>query len=108
MPMFVAAVFGVGMAAGAIAAVAGFGVGSLLTPLLIPTVGARLAVAAVAIPHVAGSALRMWVLRAHVVWIVLRSFGVTSALGGLAGALLLRNADQQILILRCVSRHAGR
>src|SRR5262249_44587442 len=50
----------VAVAAGAIASVAGFGIGSLLTPLLAWPLGTRLAVAAVSIPHLVGTALRFW------------------------------------------------
>lgn len=74
--------------AGAIASVAGFGIGSLLTPLLASQVELKVAVAAVSIPHIAGTALRYWRLGRHVDRRVLWSFGITSALGGLAGALL--------------------
>jgi uncharacterized membrane protein YfcA len=77
-----------GILAGGIAAVAGFGIGSVLTPVLALETGTRLAVAAVAIPHVIGTAQRLWLLRAHVDRRVLVGFGVTSAAGGLAGALL--------------------
>ncbi len=73
--------------AGAVAAVAGFGIGSLLTPALIPLLGTRLAVVAVAVPHAAGTALRLWRLRDAIDWKLLRGFGVASAVGGLAGAL---------------------
>lgn len=55
-----------GVAAGATASVAGFGIGSVLTPLLGARVGTRLAVAAVSIPHVLGTAVRFWLLRGHV------------------------------------------
>ena len=48
------------LAAGAIAAVAGFGIGSLMTPLLAFVVGMKLAVAIVSIPHLVGTALRFW------------------------------------------------
>jgi uncharacterized membrane protein YfcA len=74
--------------AGAIASVAGFGIGSLLTPafgLQIPT---KLAVAAVSVPHLVGTALRFWFLRARVDRRVLLTFGAMSAAGGLTGALL--------------------
>lgn len=74
--------------AAAIAAVTGFGIGSILTPLLALGTGARLAVAAVAIPHLVGSALRLWILRSYVDRRVLIGFGLTSAAGGLAGAIL--------------------
>ena len=53
----------VGISSGAIAAVAGFGIGSLLTPILSQQIGTKLAVAAVAIPHLLGTALRSWLLR---------------------------------------------
>ena len=74
--------------AGAIAAVAGFGIGSLLTPVLAAETGTKLAVAAIAIPHFVGTAQRFWLLRRHVDRRVLLGFGVASAGGGLAGALL--------------------
>ncbi len=78
----------VALVAGAVAAVAGFGIGSLLTPTLGWQYGVKLAVAAVAIPHVLGTAFRFWMIRKHVDRAVLISFGLASAVGGLAGALL--------------------
>jgi uncharacterized protein len=77
----------VGVAAGAVAAVVGFGIGSLLTPTLALQTGTKLAVAAIAIPHFVGTAQRYWMLRRHVDRRVLLGFGVASAAGGLAGAL---------------------
>ena len=77
-----------GVAGGVVAAVTGFGIGSLLTPVLALYVDTRLAVAAVSIPHVVGTAFRFWLLGARVDRRVLWSFGLTSAAGGLAGALL--------------------
>lgn len=74
--------------AGAVAAVAGFGIGSLLTPALSATLGTKVAVAVVAVPHVIATAARLWVLRASVDRRVLLTFGLASAIGGLAGALL--------------------
>lgn len=74
--------------AGAISAVAGFGIGSILTPLLGLTIGVKLAVAAAAIPHFIGNALRLWTLRHQVDKQVLKTFGVMSGAGALAGALL--------------------
>ena len=56
----------VGFVAGAIASVSGFGIGSLLTPLLAVRVGTKLAVAAVSVPHMAATALRFWLLRKDV------------------------------------------
>jgi hypothetical protein len=77
-----------GIIAGAIAAIASFGIGSILTPVLAVSVGTKLAVAIVSIPHFIGTALRFVVIREHVDRRVLWSFGITSAAGGLVGALL--------------------
>src|SRR5205085_768478 len=74
--------------AGATSAVAGFGIGSILTPLLALAIGAKLAVAAAAIPHFAGNAVRLWTLRDRIDRNVLKTFGLMSAVGALAGALL--------------------
>jgi uncharacterized membrane protein YfcA len=99
MQHFLVAVFVVALVSGGIAAVAGFGVGSLLTPLLLPYLGVKLAVAAVALPHLAGVALRMWLLWGHIDWRVLRTFGVASAAGGLLGAVLYTYAHHAALTL---------
>ena len=77
-----------GVVAGAIAAISGFGIGSILTPLLAMWIGTKLAVALVSIPHFIGTALRFFVIRQHVDRHVLWSFGLTSAAGGLVGAIL--------------------
>lgn len=79
--------------AGAISAVAGLGIGSILTPLLGLAIGVKLAVAAAAIPHFAGNALRLWTLRDRVDRDVLKTFGVMSAAGALIGALLHAKAN---------------
>lgn len=88
-----------GVLAGAIAAVAGFGIGSLLTPLLSLQADAKLAVAAVAIPHAAGTALRLWLLRGRIDRRILLWFGATSAAGGLLGALLHAWASSRALAI---------
>src|SRR3954467_14217417 len=77
----------VGLTAAGIASVTGFGIGSLLTPVLAIETGTKLAVAAISIPHLVGTAQRFWLLRAHVDRGVLLGFGIASAVGGLAGAL---------------------
>lgn len=87
-PVYFVVVFIAAFAAGAISAVAGFGIGSILTPTLGLGIGAKLAVAAASIPHLFGNALRLWTLRDRVDKQVLRTFGVMSATGALAGALL--------------------
>lgn len=76
------------VAAGAVAAVSGFGIGTILTPALAVVVGLKTAVAVVAVPHVVATSVRLWNLRASVDRDVLMTFGLASAAGGLAGALL--------------------
>jgi len=77
----------VGLLAAGIASVTGFGIGSLLTPVLAIQTGTKLAVAAISIPHAVATAQRFWLLRRHVDTRVLLGFGVASAAGGLTGAL---------------------
>jgi hypothetical protein len=81
--LFFAAVLG-----GAIAALAGFGIGSILTPLLALSVGTKEAVVAVSIPHLVATAIRFWNLRHKIDRHLLKNFGIASAGGGLLGALL--------------------
>src|SRR5712692_8150632 len=72
--------------AAAVASIAGFGVGSILTPLLAIRIGTKLAVAAVSVPHLIATALRFALIREHVDKRVFLSFGIICAVGGLAGA----------------------
>ncbi len=97
--MFSIVVLIVGIVAGGIAAIAGFGIGSLLTPLLALQMETGLAVAAVSLPHAIGTLVRFWLLRKHVDRRVLWSFGLTSAAGGLVGAFLLARAGNPVLTL---------
>jgi len=97
--VFLVLLFAVGVVSGATAAVAGFGIGSLLTPLLAVRVGTGTAIAAVALPHAAASALRFWRLRAAVDWRVIREFGLLSAAGGLIGALLYSRLSSRSLTI---------
>jgi uncharacterized membrane protein YfcA len=108
-PLFLILGGAVGVAAGGVAALAGFGIGSLLTPLLAVQSGTKLAVAAVAIPHAAGTALRFWLLRKAIDRRVLWSFGLTSAAGGLLGALLHHYAGGSALtiVFACLLIFAG-
>src|SRR5262249_10355125 len=83
--------------AGGVAAVSGFGIGSLLTPLLAAHFGTRTAVAAVSIPHVVGTAVRFVTLRPHVDGPTFRRFGILSAAGGLLGALANARVKSPVL-----------
>jgi uncharacterized membrane protein YfcA len=74
--------------AGMTASVAGFGIGSLLIPLVSIRTGTKIAIALVSLPHFLGTALRFWLLKAKVNRKILIRFGLLSAIGGLAGALL--------------------
>jgi uncharacterized membrane protein YfcA len=85
--MFLVVVFAVGVVSGATAAVSGFGIGSLMTPLLALRLGVSDAVVAVTIPHALATGLRTWRLRSSIDYSVLRWFGLLSAGGGLVGAL---------------------
>src|SRR5262245_1807207 len=78
----------IALIAGGISAVTGFGIGSLLTPVLALRVDTGLAVAVVSIPHVVGTALRFALLKGGIDRTVLWSFGLASAAAGLAGAVL--------------------
>jgi uncharacterized membrane protein YfcA len=95
--MFESVLLCISVAAGAVASVSGFGIGSLLTPLLALHVGTKTAVAAVSVPHLSGTFIRFWRLRAHLDRVVLWRFGLTSAAGGLAGALLNASASSPAL-----------
>jgi uncharacterized protein len=83
--------------AGAIASIAGFGIGSILTPLLALRAGTKLAVAAVSIPHLIATAVRFVRIGKHVDKRVFVSFGITSAAGGLLGALLHARFSSTVL-----------
>src|SRR5687767_11306923 len=100
-PHFLAAVFAVGILSGATAAVVGFGIGSLMTPLLLARLTASTAVGVVAIPHLVATALRFFQHRPAVDRAVLWRFGVPSALGGVAGGWLhgLLRSDALITVL---------
>jgi len=97
--IFLLGVFVLAVLSGGTASVAGFGIGSLLTPFLAATFGTATAVAAVAVPHAAATALRCWRLRANIDWSVLRGFGLLSAAGGLVGALLYTRFSNDALTL---------
>lgn len=83
----------------AIAAVTGFGIGSILTPLISLVVELKVAVAIVSIPHFIATVGRFWRLRKDVDRGVILSFGITSAAGGLLGAFLNTRFESPYLTL---------
>lgn len=85
--------------AGAVAAVSGFGIGSLLTPILMLSMPTAHAVAVLAIPHAWATTIRWMRLRHHVHGQTFRQFGIASALGGLAGAVLQGTLTSPILTI---------
>jgi uncharacterized protein len=95
--IFNAAVFIVAIAAGGIAAVSGFGIGSLLTPIFAAHYGVNLAIAIVSVPHLVGTAARFLSLKSKVDRHVFWNFGILSAIGGLIGALLHSRANSPSL-----------
>jgi len=99
MSLFLLVVLMVAMISGTTASVAGFGIGSLLTPLLATRLGMTTAIAAVAIPHALATGVRCWRLRRHVDWSTLRGFGLLSAAGALIGALLYTQFSNRALTL---------
>jgi len=86
--LFEGALVAVATVAGGVASITGFGIGSLVTPFLSLALDTKLAVAVVSVPHLIATGIRFWMLRSHVDRRVLRGFGLMSAAGGLAGAIL--------------------
>ena len=86
--MFEILVVLVSFLAGMTASVAGFGIGSLLIPLVGVRTGTKIAIALVSLPHFLGTSVRFWLLKAKVNRKILIRFGLLSAVGGLVGALL--------------------
>jgi uncharacterized membrane protein YfcA len=97
--MFLVAVFTVAVLSGGTAAVTGFGIGSLLTPLFAGQFDITTSVAAVAIPHLAATAVRCWRMRRSIDREVLRGFGMLSAAGGLMGALFYARLPPVLLTI---------
>lgn len=86
--LFLVAVLALGILSGATAAVVGFGIGSLMTPLLLTRYEPSLAIALVALPHLTASFVRYVRLRPDIDRSVLVRFGIPSAIGGVAGGFL--------------------
>jgi len=85
--------------AGTIASIAGFGIGSLLTPFIALEQGMSIAVVGVAVAHFIGTAVRLFLLRKSINKQVLITFGLTSAAGGIIGAFLHNMFQNTVLTI---------
>jgi uncharacterized protein len=97
--VFLAAIFVLGILSGATAAVVGFGIGSLMTPLLLTRLSPSVAVGAVALPHLIATTIRFIQHRPAVSIPVVVRFGIPSAVGGFAGAWLQDRFSDRWLFL---------
>jgi uncharacterized membrane protein YfcA len=99
----------VSVLAGGVAAISGFGIGSLMTPLLSLRYGTKLAVAIISVPHIIATAARFLRLRQHLDRRVFLNFGILSAIGGLLGALVNSRANSPALtiVFGCLLLLAG-
>jgi uncharacterized protein len=95
--LFLLAIILVSVLAGGVASVSGFGIGSLLTPLVGVRYGIKAAVVMVAVPHAIATALRFWSLRKDVDWGVFLRFGLINAAGALVGALIHTKIESPVL-----------
>lgn len=86
--LFEGALVAAAAVAGGVASITGFGIGSLVTPVLSLALDTKLAVAVVSVPHLVATGIRFWMLRSHIDRGVLRGFGLMSAAGGIAGAVV--------------------
>jgi uncharacterized membrane protein YfcA len=84
--------------AGGVAAIAGFGIGSILTPVVATQFDMKTAVAAISIPHFVATAVRFARLYRHLDVQVFRTFGLVNAAGALGGALLHSRANAPALV----------
>lgn len=101
--------FIVSIAAGAIASISGFGIGSLLTPLLASQQSTKIAVAVVSIPHFLTTLVRFFQLKGHLDKRVFIHFGLMSAAGGLLGSVIHAHIQSRSLavILAALLLFAG-
>jgi uncharacterized membrane protein YfcA len=107
--MFDLLIFAASVAAGVIAAISRFGIGSVLTPLVSIHTDTKLAIAILSIPHLVGTFVRFVTLRSKINGSLALTLGVASAIGGLAGAVLnsYANAPALTYVLAALLVFAG-
>ena len=98
LDLFQLALFATAVISSAVASVTGFGIGSLMTPLLNSQFELKLAVALVSVPHFVATTLRCYILRKEIDKQALLRFGIASAVGGLLGALAQNYCRDPILL----------
>ncbi len=97
--MYEILIFVVALFSGIVASIAGFGIGSLLTPVFALGLSTKAAIAIVSIPHLIATFLRFWMMRKYVDKKTFLSFGLMSALGGISGAILFAKFATPVLTL---------
>lgn len=116
-PLAAAAFFAIALFSSAVAAIAGFGTATVLTPFTALFVELEQAIVLVAIFHFLSNASRLTLMGRHVHWRTALLYGVPSLLAAAAGALLLtalsgtrplRIAFGLFLVAYAVSSLAGR
>jgi hypothetical protein len=68
----------------------GFGLGTLLLPAFMVFFPAQIAIAATAVVHMANNLFKLFLVGRHAHWPTIKTFGVASVLGALAGAWSLQ------------------
>jgi uncharacterized membrane protein YfcA len=85
--------------AAALTVPAGFGLSTMLTPLVLLLLDPHEAVAVVAIIHCSHNAMKMFVLKEHIDFDSFNRFGIWLVIGAIFGALLQSNVPQDPLLL---------
>ncbi|MCU1286230.1 MAG: hypothetical protein JWO13_2580 [Acidobacteriales bacterium] len=108
-PLTFQLIFFAALLAGAIAALSGFGIGSILTPLFALHMDTKLAVALVSVPHLIATAARFATLKGSLDRRIFINFGLLSAAGGFSGALLNAYVGGRALtiVFACLLLFAG-
>jgi uncharacterized membrane protein YfcA len=84
---FIVILFFVSILGGGVACISGFGITSLIAPWMVLKMGMGIAVAGISVAHFLGTGIRFLKWRKYINKQVFFSFGMTSAIGGLIGAV---------------------